>query len=332
MTSGQIAGGAFSHRAVYYNGSRDYLTAVLPFVRDGLADGEPVLVAIPGPAAGLLRERLNGQIDGLTFGDITELGRNPGRIISAIWDFIDQHRGRPVRVVGEPIWPSRSAAETREVVRHEALVNLAFAASAASFLCPYDVSQLRPRITASASRTHPVIQTLDGPQVSTDYVAGRVPRASARPLSKIPAGAEQLAYRAELRPVRALVTRHARRAGLDEDRVADLVLAVGEVAANTLRHTLADGVVHVWRGRGEIICQVIDEGRIRDPLAGRRRPLEVSGLGLWVVHQVCDLVELRTGRRGTTVRMHMRLNGRGGEAVSDRGWRWASQELFARPG
>jgi hypothetical protein len=28
---------------------------------------------------------------------------------------------------------------------------------------------------------------------------------------------------------------------------------------------------------------------------------------LWVVHQLCDLVELRTGSTGTTIRLHFRL-------------------------
>jgi anti-sigma regulatory factor (Ser/Thr protein kinase) len=311
MNSGQIAGGAFSHQAVYYDGPREYLSAILPFVRGGLVGAEPVLVTVPGPAARLLRDRLGDQVTGLTFGDIADLGRNPGRIMSAIWDFIEQHRGRPVRVVGEPIWPSRSAAETREAVRHEALVNLAFAASEAAFLCPYDISQLRPGVAATARRTHPVIHTPDGPQTSPDFVAGQVPRASARPLSRVPAHAERVTYTTDLRPVRSLVARHARRAGLNEDRVADFVLAVGEIAANTFRHTRAGGTACVWQYRGEILCQVSDEGRIGDPLVGRRRPPEVSGLGLWVVHQVCDLVELRSGRRGTTVRMHMSLTSPG---------------------
>jgi hypothetical protein len=49
---------------------------------------------------------------------------------------------------------------------------------------------------------------------------------------------------------------------------------------------------------------------VSDPLVGRRRPAQVAGLGqgLWVVHQLCDLVELRTGADGTTIRLHMRLS------------------------
>ena len=57
----------------------------------------------------------------------------------------------------------------------------------------------------------------------------------------------------------------------------------------------------------EIICQVRDQGWIADPLAGRqRRSPEDSGHGLWVVNQVCDLVEIRTSpAAGTIIRLHM---------------------------
>ncbi len=87
------------------------------------------------------------------------------------------------------------------------------------------------------------------------------------------------------------------------------MLAVSEVAANTLRHTSAGGRLRVWQEQGEILCQIDDRGCIGDPLAGRRPPGEDFDAhhGLWVVNQLCDLVEIRTGRAGTTVRMHMSL-------------------------
>ena len=54
-----------------------------------------------------------------------------------------------------------------------------------------------------------------------------------------------------------------------------------------------------------------DQGWIADPLAGRvRRAPDSRGHGLFLVNQVCDLVELRTGQAGTTVRMHMSLGDR----------------------
>jgi hypothetical protein len=65
----------------------------------------------------------------------------------------------------------------------------------------------------------------------------------------------------------------------------------------------------VWGAPGEVICQVEDSGHIHDPLAGRRAPAldAAGGGGLWSVHQLCDLVEVRTGHDGTTVRVHAAL-------------------------
>lgn len=116
-------------------------------------------------------------------------------------------------------------------------------------------------------------------------------------------------YRTDLSQVRALVLRHALAAGLARARADDLVLAVSEVAANTLRHTQSAGTVSIWHDETEVVCEVHDEGVITDPLAGRRRPAPdaTGGHGLWLVHQVCDLVELRSGPGGTTVRMHMAI-------------------------
>jgi len=92
-------------------------------------------------------------------------------------------------------------------------------------------------------------------------------------------------------------------------RTIDLVLAVSEVAANTVRHAGSPGVLRIWHDAREIVCQLQDKGTITDPLAGRRRPADdaMGGHGLWLVHQVCDLVEIRSGSAGTTIRLHMNL-------------------------
>lgn len=116
-------------------------------------------------------------------------------------------------------------------------------------------------------------------------------------------------YRDDLSQVRAVVLRRATDAGLPAARANDLVLAVSEVAANTLRHTRSAGTLTIWNDVDEIICEVHDDGVITDPLAGHRVPAPdaLGGHGLWLVHQVCDLVELRSDSSGTTVRMHMSI-------------------------
>jgi anti-sigma regulatory factor (Ser/Thr protein kinase) len=116
-------------------------------------------------------------------------------------------------------------------------------------------------------------------------------------------------YRSDLSQVRALVLQQARAAGLTEGRANDLVLAVSEVAANTLRHTRSSGTLAIWHDADEVVCEIHDEGTITDPLTGSRKPPPDAsgGHGLWLVRQVCDLVELTSDGNGTTVRMHMAL-------------------------
>jgi anti-sigma regulatory factor (Ser/Thr protein kinase) len=212
--------------------------------------------------------------------------------------------------VHEPAWPARTPEELREVIRHEALVNLALADVPMTVLCPYDI-RLGTGLIASVERTHPEL-TRDGRRgPSPTYAAGTVPEECDRPLSTPPAAAETLRYRDDLAGVRDFAARRARRAGLAAHRVDDLIAAVGELAANTFVHTSGPGTVTVWATRGEIICQVNDTGQITDPLAGRLRrdPAATGGgRGLWLVQQACDLVQIRTSSAGTAIRLHLHPN------------------------
>jgi anti-sigma regulatory factor (Ser/Thr protein kinase) len=119
-------------------------------------------------------------------------------------------------------------------------------------------------------------------------------------------------YTTDLAAIRAIVHGYAIKAGLGEDRAIDLVLAVSEVAANTVRHAKSPGRLQIWYDAEEIVCQLQDEGIISDPLAGRRRPsLEArGGHGLWIVNEVCDQVEMASDETGTTIRLHMTLSPR----------------------
>ena len=163
----------------------------------------------------------------------------------------------------------------------------------------------------------PVRPLLSGPGVSLLLMAPAAPEAVTGPPSPHPAGGGPLPhpapgamsyrYTTDLAAVRAVVYRYARAAGLPEARAIDLVLAVSEVAANTVRHAGSPGSLKIWYDTEEIVCQIQDEGTITDPLAGRRRPsLEaMGGHGLWIVNQVCDEVEMRSDETGTTIRLHM---------------------------
>ena len=310
MADAAVPSGGFSHVALFYSTTQEYLAAVLAHLQAALERAEPTFVAVPGPKAQMLREGLNGAAEKAVFADMAVLGRNPARIIPRVRTFIDDHPGQRISHVGEPIWPARTPPEIIEATRHEALVNLAFSGTASTILCPYDIAALPPSVVASARRTHPAVLQQGQRLASPEYLeAPRTPPKWDLPLPPPPADAESLTYTTDLRAARRLISAHAERAGATEDATADLVLAVGEVAANTLRHTGGSGTLHVWHTPDEVLCQIDDMGRITDPLAGRLRPPPDAprGHGLWLVNQICDLVELRSGWTGTSIRMHMRL-------------------------
>jgi len=320
--AGAAAGGSgVRHQAMIGRDSAECAEAVLTFVEDGLRHGEAVSIGLSA-ALGRRLGRVLGSQRLVAYFDMTELGRNPGRIIAAMLDFARTHAGGapavrdqpgpPLRYVSEPFWAGRSDAERAETARHEALVEPALAGTPApaTVLCVYNSGRLDAEAIDCAERMHPVVIAGGQLRASAEYVgSGVVPPDCDRPLAPVPPGATRLGYRDDLRAVRETVADCAAEAGLAPGRITDLMLAVSEVAANTLRHTREPGTLHVWRAGDEIICQVTDSGEIGDPLVGRRRPAADSFRhgGLWVVNQVCDLVELRSGPDGTTVRMHVRL-------------------------
>jgi anti-sigma regulatory factor (Ser/Thr protein kinase) len=116
-------------------------------------------------------------------------------------------------------------------------------------------------------------------------------------------------YTTNLSEVRALAEKQARSAGLPEDRVVDLVIAVSELAANTVRHAQSPGSMEIWVEDGEVVCEIRDSGVIADPLAGSQQPGRdaTGGHGLWLVYQVCDRVDLKSDEAGTVIRLHMSL-------------------------
>jgi anti-sigma regulatory factor (Ser/Thr protein kinase) len=302
------------HEALLYAGLDDFLEGTTAFARDGLAAGERVMVAVPEPRLRALRHALDGAAGDVGFLDMGAIGRNPGRIIPAVAQALADTPGRRLRWIGEPVWPGRRPCEAVEGERHEALLNVAFGDAPISILCPYDASRLDAGILAGAQRTHPTLCV--GGHRRDSMLYGDpcdVATGALHPLAPAPAEAAERPVDAELPALRRFVAEHARAAGLDGSRLDDLLLAANEGAANTLLHGDA-GVVRIWHDASEVLCEVADRGTIDDPLAGRHLPdtAQLGGRGLWLAHQLCDLVELRSGADGTVLRLHMALDSGGG--------------------
>lgn len=304
----------FVHPALFYAGPADYLAGTVPFVQAGLEAGEPVLVAVPGPNLARIADALGDASADVRMADMTVAGRNPGRIIgSVLTAFADEHAGRRVRVIGEPIWPDRTATEYPACVQHEALINLAFEGRDATILCPYDTRGLTPDALLDATHTHPLLYEGAARYSSPEYqnpldLVDRFNEALPEPDETV--DMELMVFDAAVgaRAVRQFVHDRAVAAGLPADRVADIRRAVHEVAVNTLVHTGRAGLLTVWQEDRHLVCEVQDSGQITDPLAGRRAPTahDGSGSGLHLVHALCDLVRQHRTDEGTTTRMFVR--------------------------
>jgi anti-sigma regulatory factor (Ser/Thr protein kinase) len=299
----------YRHEALFYRGDEEFLAGTVPLVQEHLAADAAVLVAVPRPHARVLQDGLGADRDRVAFADMEALGRNPGRIIGAWRAFVRAHADGPAPLgIGEPIWPERTEAELVECQRHETLLNLAFTAETPwTLLCPYDADKLAPEVLEAARRNHPHVHDDGGSHHSADF-ARAIPGAD--PLPPPVSDPVELRFsHGDLAAVRGFLAHYAEREGFDSQRTADLVLAVDELATNTLRYARGDGMLRTWRDNGSLLVEVCDEGHIADPLAGRDCPPpdQVGGRGLYLVNQLCDLVQLRSSPDGSVVRIHMHL-------------------------
>lgn len=305
-------GGGVVHEAMPYRDDREYLAGIVPIVRSALAADQPVLVQVPAPRGELVRDGLGADAVRVQFRDMTQDGRNPGRIIPVLLRFVSAQSDRPVVMIGEPMWVGRSAHAYAAVVQHEALINLAFAGHHGTLVCPYNLTELPEHALLDVERTHPTL-LVDGERIASarysdpaEVVAGTYDQ-----LAPSPADAEVFDFTVVAK-ARQVAFDWATGAGLPPERVTDLLIAVSEIGGNSIVHGAAGATLLTWTEEGWLVCEIRDKGHITDPLAGRVPPpiMTESGRGLLMVNYLCDLVQLKTGPTGTAIRLWMSLSDR----------------------
>ncbi|WP_199434998.1 anti-sigma factor RsbA family regulatory protein [Qaidamihabitans albus] len=311
IVSSGMRAGDFAHEALVYRGEAELLAGTVPFVLGGLAGGEPVAVAVPEPNLRLIEAELGDSAQDVRLIDMSEAGRNPGRIIPGVLRaFADAHQGR-VRIIGEPVWPDRSSEEYPACLLHEALINDAFAGRDATILCPYDGARLELSVLRDAEATHPVWLKGGERSRSERYAPDEVV-ATCNVALPAPPDAESIEFDiGGLARARAFAAGKAAELGLSRERFDDLALIVGELCGNSVQHGGGRGTLRVWPEGDQVICQVEDAGRLDDPLAGRRPAALDSpgGRGLLLVNHLADLVRVHTTPSGTTSRAYLHRDG-----------------------
>ena len=300
---------SYRHEAFLWGDAEDFTAGLVPFLEEGLDADEPVMVAVGPEHTAWLRDALGRRAASVEFVDMHQLGRNPARIIPAWQRFLDEEAagGRPVRGIGEPIWPGRRAEELLECQLHEALLNVAVDPELPFWLiCPYDTRGLSPEVIEEAFRSHPVLVEAGSYSGSAGY-GGRahVESLFGADLGTPPAAVRRAHFSsADVGRLLAYSRLEFYVAGLSAGRAADLAHVVERLAASSLHRGSGGGTVTIWNQPGGVVCEVADDVPVDDPLLGRRAPTGEDHDALWVANQLCDLVQLRSTTRCTAVRVH----------------------------
>jgi anti-sigma regulatory factor (Ser/Thr protein kinase) len=304
-----VPAGGFEHEVLFYRDDESFLAGLLPFITDGLERDEAVVVAEPHPRMELLRDALGDDAAAVTFLDMAEIGANPARIIGVWAAALEKHTeaGQQLRGVGEPAFHGRRPLEFVECQLHEQLLNHAFDAGPAwRLLCPYDEVKLPRAVVRAALHTHPIRSTVADRLPSEDYARhGHVETFAAQLPKPTDAVLRGIYGPRDVPATRRTVAQYARRVGLSDEQVEVLELAASELATNSIRYGGGTGTLAMWLEPDAVVIEFSDAGHLADPLTGRLTPpLDApGGRGLYLVNQLCDLVQVRSSPQGTTVRV-----------------------------
>jgi anti-sigma regulatory factor (Ser/Thr protein kinase) len=112
----------------------------------------------------------------------------------------------------------------------------------------------------------------------------------------------------DLWSLRRFVSARASEELLDNERSESLVLAVNELASNSVRHGGGTGTLLMWREADALVCEVRDHGYLAHLPSGCPEREAFGGRGLWLVSMLCDQVQVHSSPAGSAVRVHMHSN------------------------
>src|SRR5918997_2257511 len=151
------AGPRYVHDALFFSSTDELAVGTVPFVREGLAAGDAVVVTASPAAVDVVHWAVDGdpRLHVLERHE-TYHRRTPAAVtgLRRLADRLTADGTRRVRVVGETDF-GRTERDWLEWQRYEAVVNDALAAWPLWGLCVFDTTRLPDRVLDSVARTHP---------------------------------------------------------------------------------------------------------------------------------------------------------------------------------
>ncbi|RKS67739.1 DcmR-like sensory protein [Actinomadura pelletieri DSM 43383] len=298
---------AFVHHGCVYAGDEEFLRMVVPFVDEGLRRDEPVLVTTTPANLDLVRAALGRHARHVDYAETAFFGRRPPQRVAGFLGWRHRHpRAARVRILAEPVWAGRSARQIEAWECMESALNAVLADTGIHMICPYDARTVEPEIVRNAHRTHP--HMVDGTEVSASsgyvepvsFVRGRE-----TPLRDRPGDAVTLTFTGDLSRMRHAIVMESAMLGLAGEQLMIFAAAVSELLTGADGEALPS--VALWARPGEVVCDIhLPATTSLDPFIGLHPPTldPRPGDGLWLARQICDHLDVRPGRDGTTIRLH----------------------------
>lgn len=307
MTATTPESSAFRHDLVLYDGRSQLVDLLAPFLRDGAAVGDHVVVLGEPDLVETLLSAVP-ELPSVHLMPQSEGERYPGRDLHRLEQTLVRLSGTDagVRVVNQ--MPAMTTGRWLEWRRYEAAVNVVLAPYRAWGKCAHDVTKLSPTMLSELTANHPVVETRDGRRPSDAFD----PRdADTRDYLDVPPhpldGTEPTLSLVQptAADARTVVRDLAIASGLSPTAQESLILATSEVVTNGLVHGRPPVVLRVWVGQeGRMWVAVSDSGSGPPPLVGLVRAASdgaFGGGGLWIVHMLLPEVHHRCGPEGYTI-------------------------------
>ena len=297
------------HEAGFYGSDAEFRALIMPFVQEGIAAGEPVIIGYDDRKNALVRSWLTDPA-AVTFLADSGLYATPARAIATYRELFEDHVAAgagQIRIAGDVPHPGNGGS-FEGWDRYEAAVNTVWQDFPVWGLCLYDTATAPAAVLDAAERTHPRIVSPSGGHRAN----GRFQQAG--DFAALPPATDPLEQTTPMIELAGSSPAQARRAlaqigrGRVPDTILDdMLLGVSEAVTNALLHGRPPATVRIWTAQDRIVTTVHDHGHgPADPLAGLTPAASspaTPGLGLWLIHQLDIDVALRNTDDGFTVRL-----------------------------
>lgn len=296
-----VTAGLPDHVAVPYSAPDELASRLAPVVVDSLAAGAPVLAVLDTPERAALSAMVGTDADRIEFADPRHVHAVPAFTVAVRWARLAR-RSADARavVVGQHVdLPDRGPEHW---ARLDIALNVAIDGLPVTVLCACG------QAVRGVEQTHPLLLTASGTRRSAQYRSppeAVVDYPPPPPPDLGPPDVDLAFTPTGLSALRRRVTASAATARVDPERAADLVLAVNELASNSVEHGPGAGRLRMWVGPGTVTVEIADGGRVDIPFPGLVLPPPggARGRGLWLASELTDVLQVWSDEAGTVSRV-----------------------------